>query len=75
MMPYEDEERELLIGGDNDETFYHYCYHTKSVIDTRGCTKSYLTFCACCGPCGFVVDVVTLIPKCIANNLKLCLVW
>ena len=75
MMTYEDEERELLVGSDKDETFYSYCEHTKNIIDTRRCTKSYFMICSCCGPCGLVMDIVTLVPKCLVNNLKLCLTW
>ena len=77
MMSYEtdtfpsDEERELLGGDSKNETLYDYCEHTKNLIDIRACKRSYLIFCTCCGPCGFITDIVTLIPKCIVNNAKL----
>ncbi len=70
----EDEERELL--GDTDkEDYCLYCENTKNLIEIRGCKQSYVMFCTCCGPCGLVADIVTLIPKCIVNNAKLCMRW
>ena len=71
---FHDEERELL-GNSDDEEFYIYCEHTKNLIDIRGCKRSYAMFFTCCGPCGLIADTVTLIPKCIFNNVKLCMKW
>ena len=69
-----EEERELLVGS-HDEKYYVYCEHTKSLIDIRSCKQSYMVFCMCCGPIGFIADIVTLVPKCIVNNAKMCLKW
>lgn len=74
-MTYDEEERELLGGDEESKDYYLYCEHTKNIIDIRACRQSYIVFCTCCGPCGLVADIVTLIPKCIVNNVKLCMRW
>lgn len=71
----DDEGRELIVDPNEDEAFYDYCEHTKNIIDNRSCKQSYAMICMCCGPCGLVADIVTLIPKFIFNNVKLCTRW
>lgn len=70
-----DEERELLIDDSSGTRFYTYFDNTKNLIQIRKCSQSYCMFLSCCGLCGFVADVVTVVPKCMANNLKLCFTW
>ena len=76
MMTYDtyEDDRELL-NTDASTEYYIYCENTKNLINIRDCKQSYAMLCICCGPCGLVADIVTLIPKCIVNNVKLCMRW
>lgn len=69
-----DESRELIELDEPEPTvFCTYCFFTKSLYEFRECTCRFCVVGGCATPLFVVADIVSFIPQCIVNNVKLCL--